>query len=76
MKIEQFCDLLKQELNETTNITPETNFKELESYGSLSAVLVMQLVENQFDVKLNPRGFRSVNTISDLVEAIGSEKFD
>ena len=43
MKIEQFCDLLKQELNETTDITPETNFKELESYGSLSAVLVMTL---------------------------------
>ncbi|GAA5093156.1 hypothetical protein GCM10023210_23110 [Chryseobacterium ginsengisoli] len=76
MKIEQFCDLLKQELNETTNITSETNFKELESYGSLSAVLVMQLVENQFNVKLNPRGFRSVNTINDLVEAIGTEKFD
>lgn len=76
MNIEQFCELLKQELSEATVITPETNFKELESYGSLSAILVMQLVENQFDVKLNPRGFRSINTISDLIGAIGSEKFD
>lgn len=76
MNIEQFCDLLKRELNETAAITPETNFKELESYGSLSAVLVMQLVENQFDVKLNPRGFRNINTINDLVEAIGPEKFN
>ncbi|WP_394665643.1 acyl carrier protein [uncultured Chryseobacterium sp.] len=75
MKIEQFCDLLKQELNETTDITPDTNFKELESYGSLSAVLVMQLVETHFNVKLNPRGFRSVNTVHDLVETIGAEKF-
>ena len=76
MNIEQFCELLKQELNEATAITPETNFKELESYGSLSAVLVMQLVENQFEVKLNPRGFRNINTINDLIEAIGSEKFN
>ncbi|HCR74809.1 MAG TPA: acyl carrier protein [Chryseobacterium sp.] len=75
MKIEQFCDLLKRELNETTDITPETNFKELESYGSLSAVLVMQLVETNFNVKLNPRGFRSVNTVQDLIETIGAEKF-
>ncbi|WP_370899324.1 acyl carrier protein [Chryseobacterium gossypii] len=76
MKVEQFCELLKQELNEGAAVTPETNFKELESYGSLSAALVMQLVENQFDVKLNPRSFRNVNTVNDLVEAIGKDKFD
>lgn len=76
MNIQQFCNLVKEELNETAVITAETNFKELESYGSLSAVLVIQLIENQFDVKLNPRGFRSINTINDLVEAIGPEKFN
>ncbi|MBT2621788.1 MULTISPECIES: acyl carrier protein [Chryseobacterium] len=76
MKIEHFCELLKQELNEQTIITSDTNFKELESYGSLSAVLVMQLVENQFGVSLNPRSFRNINTIGDLTEAIGIEKFD
>ncbi|ASK31534.1 hypothetical protein CEY12_16060 [Chryseobacterium sp. T16E-39] len=76
MKIEHFCELLQQELNEKTTITPDTHFKELESYGSLSAVLVMQLVENRFDVSLNPRSFRSINTIDDLVGAIGKEKFD
>ncbi|MBK1894433.1 acyl carrier protein [Chryseobacterium paridis] len=76
MKVEHFCELLKQELNEKATITPDTNFKELESYGSLSAVLVMQLVENQFGVSLNPRSFRNINTIGDLTEAIGKEKFD
>lgn len=76
MKIEHFCELLKQELNEKATITSDTNFKELESYGSLSAVLVMQLVENQFAVSLNPRSFRNINTIADLTEAIGKEKFD
>ncbi|MCY0969577.1 acyl carrier protein [Chryseobacterium wangxinyae] len=76
MDIGQFCNLVKEELKETAIITEETNFKELESYGSLSAVLILQLIENQFDVKLNPRGFRNINTINDLVEAIGSEKFN
>lgn len=75
MKIAQFCDLLKSELKEEGIITPETNFKELENYGSLSAVVVLQLVENQFDIKINPRGFRSINTVNDLVEIIGIEKF-
>jgi len=76
MKIEQFCELLKQELNEETAITPETNFKELESYGSLSAVLVMKLVEDQFNTEINPRSFRNINTINDIAEAIGREKFN
>lgn len=76
MKIEQFCELLQQELNEETAITPETNFKELESYGSLSAVLVMKLVEDQFDTELNPRSFRNINTVNDIADAIGRERFN
>ena len=76
MNVEQFCNLLKDELKEQSAVTPETNFKELENYGSLSAVLVMQLVEDHFGVKINPRGFRSITTVNELVEAIGREKFD
>ena len=75
MKLAQFCELLQSELKEKEVITPETNFKELENYGSLSAILIMQLVENQFYMKINPRGFRSINTVNDLVEIIGADKF-
>lgn len=75
MNVEQFCNLLKDELKEQSAVTAETNFKELENYGSLSAVLVMQLVEDHFDVKINPRGFRGITTVNDLVDAIGREKF-
>lgn len=76
MKVEQFCELLKSELNEEGTITSETNFKELENYGSLSAVAILQLVEDRFNVKLNPRGFRSINTVNDLMDAIGRDNFD
>ncbi len=76
MNIEQFCSLLKDELKEEGNVTPETNFKELENYGSLSAVLILQLVEDQFGVKINPRSFRNIKTVNELVEAIGTEKFN
>lgn len=75
MNIHDFCELLKTELKEEAPITPETNFKELENYGSLSAVVVLQLVEDQFQVAINPRGFRAIQTVNDLVEIIGKEKF-
>ena len=75
MTIEDFCELIRGELTEETVINPSTNFKELENYGSLSAVVILDLVEKSFDVKINPRGFRSINSVNDLVEVIGAEKF-
>lgn len=75
MTVNDFCELLKTELKEEGNLTPETNFKELENYGSLSAVVVLQLVEDHFQVTINPRGFRAIQTVNDLVEIIGKEKF-
>ena len=75
MTVNDFCELLKTELKEEGNLTPETNFKELENYGSLSAVVVLQLVDDQFQVTINPRGFRAIQTVNDLVEIIGKEKF-
>ncbi|MGS0748146.1 acyl carrier protein [Halpernia sp. GG3] len=74
MTKEQFCEKLKEELGEISSISPETDFKNLESYGSLSAVLVLQLIENQFDIKLNPRSFRSLKTVNDIAESVGSDK--
>ena len=75
MTKEQFLELIKTELKETGTIELDTNFKQLENYGSLSAVLILQLVEDNFDVKINPRSFRSINTINDLVNAIGENQF-
>ncbi len=75
MNVNDFCELLKTELKEEVAITPETHFKELENYGSLSAVVVLQLVEDHFQVTLNPRGFRAIQSVNDLVEIIGKEKF-
>lgn len=76
MTVNEFCKLLQDEFKETSEVTPESHFKEFANYGSLSAVLMLQLVEDRFGVKLNPRGFRNINTVNDLVDAIGEQNFD
>lgn len=76
MTKEQFCEILQKELEEKNKITPETNFKELGSFGSLSMVMVLQLVENHFGVKINPRSFRSVKTVNDIADIVGSEELN
>lgn len=75
MKVEDFCELIRTELKEENKITLDTSFKELENYGSLSAVVILDLVEQRFDVKINPRGFRNISTIQNLIDAIGAERF-
>lgn len=71
MTKQEFCDILKKELGEDGAISPETNFKELSSFGSLSLVMVMQLIETNFNIKINPRNFRSVKTVNDISELVG-----
>ncbi|WP_277110348.1 acyl carrier protein [Chryseobacterium taklimakanense] len=68
MTREEFCAVLKDELAEKTDITPETNFKNLDSYGSLSSVLVLQLIEDRLGVQLNPRNFRKIQTVNDIFD--------
>lgn len=76
MTKEHFCELLRKELGEESEITPETNFKELGSFGSLTSVLVLQLVENELGTTLNPRSFRSIKTVNDIAEIVSPEVFN
>ncbi len=75
MQKQEFYKLLKEKLNESTDLEAETQIKELESYGSLSSLLILQLVEDSFEVKLNPRSLRKVDTTQDLMDLIGEEHF-
>ncbi|SDL85680.1 acyl carrier protein [Chryseobacterium taihuense] len=76
MKIDELCELIRTELKEKEVISPSTHFKELENYGSLSAIVIIDLIEKKFGVKINPRSFRSINSVNDIVDVIGTEKFN
>lgn len=75
MTKEEFAKIIQSELGEANDITPLTNFKELDSYGSLSSVLIMQLVEDHLKVKINPRSFRSIKNVEDIASEIGEDAF-
>lgn len=66
--------MLQQELGENEEITAETNFKDLDSYGSLSSVGIMDLIEKTFGIKLNPRSFRNIKTVNDIATEVGEDK--
>ncbi len=68
MKLEQFVELIAGEFEETAPelFTPETRFKDLEEWGSLTALSVISVIDDEFEVTVTGADLRKYNTIQDL----------
>ncbi len=53
-----------------------TNLKDLEEYGSLTIMSIIAFVDEHFAVKLSSDQLNAIVTIEDLINAVGSEKFE
>jgi acyl carrier protein len=67
-----FLKLLNEEvLSECeTELTFETNFKELECWDSITALTLIALFDSEFEFKLTGDSLRNCNTILDLFELV------
>lgn len=54
-------------------LTPETKFRELDEWSSLSALGVIALADEEFDVELSGAEMRQANTIQDLFNLLISK---
>lgn len=61
---EQFDDVPEVEL------LPETNFRELDEWSSFTALCVMAMVEEEYDVQLNAAQMRQATTIQELFDIV------
>uniref|UniRef100_UPI004029265F acyl carrier protein n=1 Tax=Parabacteroides distasonis TaxID=823 RepID=UPI004029265F len=57
---------------ETSVFTPETKFKELEEWSSLTALSVIAMIDEEYDVKIKGDDVRNSQTINDLYEIVKS----
>ncbi|MBQ3805024.1 MAG: acyl carrier protein [Prevotella sp.] len=62
----QFADL-------SSELTPETKFRELPEWTSLEALLVLSMIDEEYDVVLKPEEMRKAGTIQDLYELTASK---
>lgn len=76
MKIEDFIEDLQETLEFETKLDINTNFQEVSEWDSLSAMVLMGYVKDNFDVKISPADLESLKSISSLIEKIGRQKFD
>lgn len=72
MEINEFIEKFAEIFDDTdiAMLNPETKFRELDEWSSLSALGVLAMADEEFDVELSGNELRNVNTIQELYELI------
>lgn len=75
MEIKQFIEKFAEIFDDTdtTTLTPETKFRDLDEWSSLSALGVIALADEEFDVELSGAEMRKTSTIQELFELISTK---
>lgn len=55
---------------EVGSITAETKFRDLEEWSSLMALIVIAMVDDEYDIKLSGDDIRTSTTVKDLFDKI------
>lgn len=75
MEINEFIEKFAEIFDDTdvSSLAPDTKFRELDEWSSLSVLGVIALADEEFDVVLTGSEIRKVDTISDLFNLISSK---
>ena len=74
MKLEEFVEKFADEFSETPSgeITAETKYKELKEWGSLTALSILSMIDEEYDQMLAGATLRKFETVKDLYEYVES----
>lgn len=76
MVIEDFIENFAEQFEETdaSEITAETKFRELDEWSSLTALSVMAMIDEEYDVQIKADEMRRAETIEDLLHIVESHQ--
>lgn len=68
MEIKEFIEKLAEaiEIEDVQNLTGETEFRELDEWGSLSVMLIIAFYDEEFDKQIGDQDILNCKTIKDL----------
>lgn len=74
MTIEEFVEKVQDELQDTPaeEITAETNYKELDEWGSLTSLSLISMIEEEYDKLITGADVRARNSVRELWEYVES----
>lgn len=75
MEINEFIEKFAEIFDDTdaATLSPETKFRELDEWSSLSALGLMAMADEEYEVELKGDDIRMAETIADLFNTISSK---
>jgi acyl carrier protein len=75
MTLNEFVKAFAAEFDDTPEeqFTPATNYRELEEWGSLVALSIISMIDDEMDVQITGADLRSSKTIEDLYNLVTSK---
>jgi acyl carrier protein len=72
MTLDEFVKAFAAEFDDTPEeqFTPSTNYKELDEWGSLVALSIISMVDDEMDKRLTGADLRSCSTIEELFNLV------
>lgn len=72
MNINDFIKLFSEQFDDTPSekFSPDLVFRELDEWSSLTALSVIAMVDDEFDVQLKGDDIRNASTISDIYHTV------
>ena len=77
MEIEVFLGNIKAEFNEdydTGDLGLDDNIKNMEWWSSMHALVIIALIDTEYDVMLEPSQMKSANTVRELFTLVNNIK--
>ena len=73
MTLEDFVQAFAEEMDTPAGvITAETKYKELEEWGSLTALSIISMIDEEYDKLITGADLRARNTVKELYEYVES----
>ena len=72
MEMKEFIEKFAEALDDidSSTITPETKFHELDEWSSLAALSIMAMADEEYDKEISGTDLKNAETIKDLFEVI------
>jgi acyl carrier protein len=75
METNIFLEKLQEALEEDKAINTGTKFSELDNFDSMSIMILIAFVDENFDEKISASQFKEIKSVDDLMNTIGSHHF-
>ncbi|WP_028910967.1 acyl carrier protein [Prevotella sp. MA2016] len=75
MELSKFLENFAEQFDETdpSEITANTNFRDLDEWSSLMALSIIAMVDEEYDVQLKGNDIREAHTVEDLFNTVKSK---